>query len=173
MPAFLYIAYTAITAWETLSVAITATMWLSAAMETVMLAGSYLAYQSAKSGGQDSYSSNGYLTNIRSADETLPVVYGRFRVGGNIIYMSSTGTDNEYLHMVITISEGPIEGIEAVYLDEKLSTDFGDKVYYEFFNGSGTQGVCATLQAADPNWNDPMRWTAYLYVRLTFASEKY
>ena len=59
--------------------------------------------------------------------------------------MSFTGTDNEYLHMVITLSEGPIEGVEAVYLDEKLSTDFGDKVYYEFFNGSGLQGVCTTL----------------------------
>lgn len=168
MPGILDVVYAAITAVE-----ITADMWFAAAVEVVMLAGSYLAYQSAKRGGQYSYSSNGYLTNTRSADEPLPVVYGRFRVGGNIVYMSSTGTDNEYLHMVITISEGPIEGIEAVYLNEKPSTDFGDKVYYEFFNGSGTQGVCATLQAADLNWNDPMRWTAYLYIRLTFDFEKF
>lgn len=144
MPALIGVAYGIYAAggWALfLETAAASQMLLSAAFEVVMLAGSYLAYQSAKRGGQDSYSNNGYLTNTRSADATLPVVYGRFRVGGNIVYMSSTGTDNEYLHMVITLSEGPIEGIEAVYLDEKLSTDFGDNVYYEFFNGSGLQGV--------------------------------
>ena len=116
---------------------------------------------------------NGYLANTRSTEEVIPVIYGRYRVGGNQVYASSTGSNNEYLHIIMGISEGPIEALETIYLDDKPSSDYGGLVYYEFFNGDGNQGLCTSLQAADPNWGDYMRYTAYLYLRLQYNSEKF
>ena len=52
---------------------------------------------------------NGFLANTRSPEAIVPVVYGRARVGGNIIFMKTEGSKNEYLYMVMTLSEGPIE----------------------------------------------------------------
>lgn len=165
--ALLYLAPTTAAA-----IGITSSVYLYAAIEAVTLAASYLSYQSAKSKGSK-YSDNGFLANTQSPEEVLPVLYGRHRIGGNVVYINSTGENNKYLHLILTLSEGPIEGIETIYLDDKPISDYGGLVYYEFFNGAGDQGLCTTLQNHDANWADYMRWTAYLYLRLEYDSEKF
>ena len=42
------------------------------------------------------------------------VVYGRTRVGGVWVFAETSGNSNEYLHMVLAISEGPNQAIETV-----------------------------------------------------------
>jgi len=116
---------------------------------------------------------NGYLVNSRSNEEPVRVVYGQCRVGGNQVYVNARGTSNDYLDVILTVSEGPIGSIESVWLNDKLIGTFGSKAYYEFFNGAGDQAVCSTLKAADPDWDDYLRWTSYLYLRLTFDRSQY
>lgn len=167
MPAIAALAYAAYT-----GIAITGSMVLAAAIETIAIIGSYLAYQNAKRGRFDQPGA-GALVNTRSAEEPLPVLYGRHRIGGNQVHVHATGENNKYIHIIQTISEGPIEGIEQVYLDDKPASEYGDLVHYEFFNGAGDQGICTTLQGANPDWNRHMRWTAYLYIRLEYNAEKF
>lgn len=121
------------------------------------------------------FEQGGHKTNARSTSEPIPVLYGEVRVGGNQVFMTATGSSNEYLHIVQTISEGEIDSVSEVWLDDKLSTDpfFDGHVNTEIFTGSQTQGICQALASAYPDWNDAMRGTAYLYIRLKFNREKF
>lgn len=125
MPAIAGVVYTVITAGLA---EVTGAAIFAAAVEAVAIAGSYLAYQSAKGKGRFDQPGAGALVNTRSANEVLPVLYGRHRVGGNQVYPIATGENNKYLHIVQTLSEGPIEGIEQIYLDDKPITEYGSLV---------------------------------------------
>lgn len=109
------------------------------------------------------FGNSGFLVNLTSQNEPVRVVYGQFRTGGVVVYKSSTGTDNEHLHMIIALSEGPVEGIaidgqgEKIWFFDKRIQEFGDTVHWEFFSGAYNQNVCGWLHALDPNWNDAMR----------------
>lgn len=57
-----------------------------------------------------------------------PLVFGRTMVSGSIIYRKTNGKDNDMQHIVSILSGcGPIESIEATYLDNRLIS----------FDGSG------------------------------------
>lgn len=151
--------------------------WYFVIMTAISATISYFTYQHNKSrmkemlDGMGKFTGSGYLANTRSSEEALPVLYGRHRIGGNQVYISSTGANNELLHMIMTLSEGPIEGIETIYLDDKPLSDYGGNAAYEFFNGAGDQPLCQTLRDYDSNWYDHMRYTSYLYVRLSYDYE--
>lgn len=109
----------------------------------------------------------------------LPLIYGRARIRINRIYAGVSGADNKFLHLVGTLCEGEIEGIhqeggvDQIFLGDKLYTEYGDDFHYEFFNGSPSQNVCATLNSAIPEWTDPLRYTAYIYCRFKYNQEKF
>ena len=119
----------------------------------------------------------GHLVNTSDTQAVLPRIYGRTRVGINRIYAGTSGTDNKYIHIVGTVGEGEVNGIaqttgvDQLFLDEKVYTEFGTLVHYEFFTGASDQNVCATLNAAIPEWTDLLRRTAYIYVRLEYDSD--
>ena len=143
----------------------------------------YMKQQSAKKAAATAQrraeaSMRGKQIEYQDSQAVIPLVYGTFRLGVNKVYMSTTGDNNTYLHIVGVICEGEIEGFEQVggvdclYLDDKLYNQYGGMVYYELFTGSPTQTVCATLQTATAGepypWTDPLKNTAYIYVRLTY-----
>lgn len=123
----------------------------------------------------------GFQINSQSTNQPIPVVYGKSRVPINRVYINYSGTDNEYIHIIGILAEGEIEGfddqvegVDPLFFDNKLYTEFGaGNVYYELFTGTATQSVCATLNAACPEWTDPLRYTAYIYLRLKFDAEKF
>ena len=137
----------------------------------------------------------GHLSSDCSTDWIIPLIYGRCRTGTNRVFASTTGADNQFLHLILEIGEGQIYGIARqdgstftstgavfpssnpplLYLDGDLWTSkWGtDYVYAEFFNGSSTQNVCSTLRGYDSSWNDPKRYTAYLYLRLKYNMDKF
>jgi len=41
---------------------------------------------------------NGHLLDTMSSVERIPLVYGTCRVGGNIVFRKTDGTDNQYLY---------------------------------------------------------------------------
>lgn len=151
--------------------------WAAVILMAAMTAANYIASELLKpSSSEDEVvnSERGHLVNISSTEEPLKLIYGRCRVGINRVYAGTSGTDNSYLHIVGTVCEGEIngiaqtDGIDQVFLNDTLYTEYGSSVYYEFFTGTATQDVCSTLNTAIPEWTDPLRYTAYIYVRLTF-----
>jgi hypothetical protein len=141
---------------------------------------SYSQSQKAKKTGQTrDFRDSGHLLNTTSQSEPIPIPYGTCRTGGNVVYKHCTGTDNAYYHRIITFGYGPVQGPkqdgqgDKIWLDDKRIQDFGSLAYWEFFYGTPTQEVCATLQAAHPEFDDAMRDIAYLYLRLEYNSDKF
>jgi len=123
----------------------------------------------------------GFQVNSQSTRVPLPLLYGQSRVGINRPYITTSGSDNEYLHIIGIIGEGPIEGfsdqingVDPLYLNNRLYTKYGaDNVHYELFRGTSTQTVCETLHNDVLEWNDCLRRTAYIYVKLKFDRDKF
>lgn len=119
----------------------------------------------------------------------LPLAYGQSRIEPQIVYAGTAGGDNQYLHMVAALCEGPIagvvqtdgttwdgsgapSGVPQIFFDEKLVDDFGELVTLELFCGASDQSVCDSLASAIGEWADPLRYTAYLYFRLKYDRDK-
>jgi hypothetical protein len=63
------------------------------------------------------------ISKPAGGDTSIPVIYGLRQVGGQMIYFETGSDNNKYLWVVYALSEGPIEGIYDLSLDdEDLST---------------------------------------------------
>lgn len=126
-------------------------------------------------------SDKGKLINTCDTAEVVRLSYGEGRVGGNRVFATTTDIDNKYLHLIFSLGEGElnkiiqVDEVDQIFLNDQLYTesDFKDNFYYEFFNGSVTQDVCASLHTAYPDWTDPMRYTSYLYCRFEYDRDKF
>jgi len=130
---------------------------------------------------EDDIKSRGVLANTKTTDWDMRLIYGECRVGINIAYVGTSGSDNKYLHYIGVIGEGEINGfvqdeeeVDQLFLDGDLWTRWGSEyVYYELFTGTSTQNVCSTLNTAISEWTDPLRYTAYIYLRLKYDQDKW
>ena len=84
----------------------------------------------------------GILANKTSGLGSIPVIYGKRKVGGNIVFLETSGTDNEYLYMIFALAEGQCESCESIYIDDKLVT----------WSGSLTDGTARTVASSDSNF---------------------
>jgi len=124
--------------------------------------------QSAVSSAQ----AQGILINSQSNVDPIPVLYGRRRVGGTRVFIEVSGASNEYLHVVIVLSEGPVTAIENVYLDDVLSTNakFAGLVTINKHLGTPGEVADAALSSEVPKWTSDCKLAncAYLYVKLKY-----
>lgn len=130
-------------------------------------------------------------TQVNSCEpmKSIPLIYGKQKVGVNRIFMASDGSDNKMLHIIGIIGEGEINGIyrdyfyvdgtptvdqyDQIFLDDEPYTKFGANVTYEFFPGySDDTNLCNTLVGVD-GWNDPLHNTAYIYLKLEYDRDKF
>jgi len=84
----------------------------------------------------------GLLLNKQSNDSNIPVIYGERLVGGTRVFVESSGTDNEYLYIALVLSEGEINSIEEILIDEKPVT----------FASSFTDGNAVEVDSSDSNY---------------------
>jgi len=84
----------------------------------------------------------GILANKTSGIASLPVIYGKRKVGGNIVFLETSGTDNEFLYMIFALAEGICESCESIYIDDKLVT----------WSGALTDGTLRTVGSSDSNF---------------------
>lgn len=119
----------------------------------------------------------GIKANTRSTQESIKIAYGKRRVGGNDVFATTEGNDNDKIYIVTTLSEGECDGIyedtavPQLFLDDLIYTDYGGNVEYEFFNGASDQALCTTIQDLDADWNDYMENTCYIVWKLTWDSD--
>jgi len=64
----------------------------------------------------------GLLINKQSNDANIPVVYGERLIGGVRTFLSTSGTDNQYLYMALVLCEGEIDSIQELRVDDKVVT---------------------------------------------------
>jgi hypothetical protein len=89
----------------------------------------------------------GILVNKQSNDASIPVVYGERLIGGTRVFLESSGTDNKYLYMALVMSEGEINSIEEIRVDDKVvsfASSFSDNTAVEVDSGD------ANFYKADP-----------------------
>jgi hypothetical protein len=121
----------------------------------------------------------------RSALSPHQVIYGRTRVGGNIVYMEGT-EGNKYLHVVVAIAGHEIDAIEKYYLnDEEVTIDgsgnvtagsYANKVRIQYKLGTDNQTAFSDLvSASDSLWtsNHRLRGRAVVYIRLEYDQDKF
>lgn len=57
---------------------------------------------------------------VRSAVEPRRVVYGTAAVSGPLVYAETTGSNNEFLHLVIPLAGHEVESIDTVVFDDEV-----------------------------------------------------
>jgi len=125
---------------------------------------------------------------VRNPISARTIVYGKSRVSGTIVYLSTTGTKNEFLHIVLTLAGHEVEAIDEVYFNDELvplvsNTPTGFYAGVARINKKrGVPGDLAdqdliddTIGLTDGKWtaNHKLSGIAYLYVRLTWDAEKF
>jgi hypothetical protein len=131
----------------------------------------------------------GVLLNKQSNNASIPVVYGERLVGGTIIFLETSGSSNEYLYVALVLSEGEINSIEKIIVDDKTVTwtgsltngtvrdvSSGDSNFYKSgtshirvqpFFGTDTQTVSSVLDPAS-GWGSNHRLRGISYLALRF-----
>jgi len=112
---------------------------------------------------------------IQSSTESRKIVYGTSKVGGPLILAYSSGSQNQYLHLVEALCEGPVKSIEEIWFNDTLSTDSrwqaaGGGHRTVSYTGETDQLADANLVSECPEWTDDhrLRGTAYIYTRLHY-----
>ena len=141
------------------------------------------------------------MANECSTQWSLPICYGKCRVGNNQVYASTRSDSNRNMDLLCAIGEGQLSGIvredgtvwtdtatEApttnpplIYFDDSIWTDYATagSVYAAimFYDGASDQISSAALRSANPAddqlFATAMRHTAYLYLVYYYDREKF
>ena len=91
----------------------------------------------------------------REAAHSRKIVYGRARIGGNVVFLESSGTDNKYLYLVTAIAGHEIDAYEEVWFnDEKIwdgtnyLNNYGSYVAITFYKGDQTAADSGLVAAS-------------------------
>jgi hypothetical protein len=121
---------------------------------------------------------------IRQPAAPREIVYGTVRKSGVLVFAHTTGTNNEFLHMIVALAGHQCESIGDIYLNDQIVTLDGSgnatsAPYTGFVRvikhlGSPTQTADATLVSeAGSVWTSDhrLRGIAYVYVRVKFSQD--
>jgi hypothetical protein len=94
---------------------------------------------------------------FRSGVAPRQVVVGRTKVSGPLIYVTSTGSQKEFLHLVIAIAGHEVDGFETVYFNDiALPTpDGGGFITSGQFSKQGSRSEIYTVTDADGSFTLP------------------
>ena len=119
--------------------------------------------------------------NVRAPASTRKIIYGKCRIGGTIVFINTSDTDNNYLHLVIAVAGHEIEGYEEVYFDEEkvwesgsYLNDWDDHCLLKFKDGTQTTADTDLVNAATGFTSAHiLEGTAYVYARLDYDRDKF
>lgn len=125
--------------------------------------------------------------NVRQAIDTHKIIYGQRRVGGPIVFASSSSS-NEYMHLVIVLAAHQIESIDEVWFNETsipndyldaqgnvISGKYSGYARIRKYLGNPAQSADSFLVAECPEWtsSNKLQGRAYIYVRLRYSQDLY
>jgi hypothetical protein len=91
---------------------------------------------------QPDQTAKGVLLNKVSANASIPIIYGTRKVGGNVIFLETSGVDNEFLYLIMVLSEGEIDDVSTIYVNDNAVTWSGDLA----------DGTSRTVDSSDSNY---------------------
>ena len=123
----------------------------------------------------------GTTATVREPASSRKVVYGRARVGGSVIFLSNSGTKNEYLHLVIVYTGHAIDAFEKFYFNDKLVwengsfvSDWGSYARINYYDGTQT-AADANLVSESVYWTSDHKvlGSSYIHIRLKWDQKKF
>lgn len=124
---------------------------------------------------------------IREPTQARRIIYGETMVSGNIVFADSSGTENEFLSLVIALAGCECSSIQAVYFNDTLLTIASNVVTNTKYQSDGNphawvyEHLGAAGQAADAVLvaNSGGRWTSlhrldgitYLHCRFLYNAD--
>ena len=124
--------------------------------------------------------------SIRQSTAARNLVYGRARVGGVLVYASSSGEDSRYLHMVSVLATHPIGWIDEIWINDTaipfgvIGADgvvtqgpFAGKVRVRHQLGTQTEADPVLVNESPDGWSNEHKLLgcAYIYLRLEYDQE--
>jgi hypothetical protein len=126
---------------------------------------------------------------VRGTDEARQVIYGRARVSGALVYVGSSGANQQHLHLVIAFANHPCHAIGTVWLNGRAvepadlnssgmitRADHPMRGAARLIWRMGDQTAPPTeLQAEAPDaWTSAHKLTGctYLYLRITYDPDR-
>lgn len=115
-------------------------------------------------------------------DTPRQFVYGKCRIGGQLVYWEPTGTDSRYMHMIVVLAPHALNAINEIYFNDEIAfsengTPQGDFAGHAIVYKVKTPRDTALPQAvADLNeWTDShiLKGHAYIYVRLDYDRDAF
>ena len=103
----------------------------------------------------------GVLVNKISANASINVIYGQRKVGGNVVFLQTSGTDNEYLYMALVLGEGEISEITCLYVNDKRA----------YLTGTISDNAQRTVVSTDQNFYDTENSESLITVEGHFGSD--
>jgi hypothetical protein len=123
----------------------------------------------------------GITETTRNPAGPRQIVYGQIRVGGQIVYIQHSGTNNEFLHLVIVFAAHEIESFEEFWFNDfrayengAVTSDWTGYVTVTTFDGSQTTAD-ETLVSAFSEWTDNhvLNDMAYAHFKLKWDQDKF
>ena len=121
-------------------------------------------------------------TMARGADTPRNIIYGRSRVGGQLILFESTGSDSQFMHMIVVVAPHEVEAIGDIYFNDDLAFS-SDGSVAPAFDGKATltkvlgdqTGAISSIVSAVPSWTNQHKalGCAFIYVRLSYDKDLY
>jgi len=128
-------------------------------------------------------------TLVKSPISARQIVYGTVKKSGSLLYASTTGDDNKFLHLVIALASHEIQSIDKVFFNDvaiDLSSDidgsgnvntgtYNGKARIKTKLGTADQTADSDLVSENSNItsNHRFRGIAYLYIRLEYDVDVY
>jgi len=129
---------------------------------------------------------SGVQVNVRDPAAPRAIIYGRRKVSGVLYPVGVSGTNNEYLHLILLVAGHEVEELGDVYFNDEVVTLDGSG------NATGTYAGVARVKKHLGTYNQTVDsdlqsdlgsgyWSsahklggiAYLYIRLKFNQEKF
>lgn len=129
---------------------------------------------------------------VNNPVENRRIVFGRVRVGGNFVFVGTSGDNNKYLWYVVALAGHQVADITDVWLDtNRIASSsigggaaeggavtggiFANKLWIYKHRGESAQVSDPELDAAFSNWTGShrLRGTAYIVVKMERDDEKF
>ena len=125
----------------------------------------------------------GITQTTREPAGSRKIIYGKMRVGGQVVFISNTGNDNKYLHMAIVFASHEIQAYDEIWFNDKkiwtltggFQGDWGTYVTIDRKFGTATQAASSDLTSANVRWTSDHKLSgmAYIAFRLEWDADQF
>lgn len=125
----------------------------------------------------------GITQTSREPAGSRKIIYGKMRVGGQVVFISNTGDDNKYLHMAIVFASHEIQAYDEIWFNDKqiwtltggFQGDWGTYVTIDRKFGTATQAASSNLTSANVLWTSDHKLSgmAYIAFRLEWDADQF